>query len=313
MANNWANDGAAAGHDPNIHIDDLAAELDVDGLLFDAARLVALNGYAHECRLLPFLSPDYHREEDFLVASKHVRYGRRQRTRLMSVARSGDVGRVSLLLWVQADVDARDADMWTPLHFAALFCHEAVVHALDTWYADFRKTTSEGWTPSYLAGPNGPGIMRILERRAARLDVVGLILFIDPPAARVLVDLVRRPALPPLQRGVPTMLTSAVPFLPLLLLLLILVVYGTLLRLVLRQDVSTTRVLSYASLVSLLSGSAFTFRSYSHGTLSCQWWFVVYAVAVALVIVHAYPFPAMVLFHLLGLPLLPWRVVARRR
>jgi hypothetical protein len=33
------------------------AELEAD-LLLDAARLVALNGFAHECRLLPFLSPD---------------------------------------------------------------------------------------------------------------------------------------------------------------------------------------------------------------------------------------------------------------
>jgi hypothetical protein len=50
------------------------AELEAD-LLFDAARLVALNGFAHECRLLPFLSPDYAREEDFLVATRHLRYG----------------------------------------------------------------------------------------------------------------------------------------------------------------------------------------------------------------------------------------------
>jgi hypothetical protein len=52
------------------------AELEAD-LLFDAARLVALNGFAHECRLLPFLSPDYAREEDFLVATRHLRYGPR--------------------------------------------------------------------------------------------------------------------------------------------------------------------------------------------------------------------------------------------
>jgi ankyrin repeat protein len=79
-------------------------------LLFDAARLVALNGYAHECRLLPFLSPDYHREEDFLVATRHLRYGPKQRARLMSLARGGDARRVSLLLSlllkVRADVIA---------------------------------------------------------------------------------------------------------------------------------------------------------------------------------------------------------------
>jgi hypothetical protein len=60
---------------PSIATPTAVAGLHDADLLFDAARLVALNGFAHECRLLPFLSPDYAREEDFLVATRHVRYG----------------------------------------------------------------------------------------------------------------------------------------------------------------------------------------------------------------------------------------------
>jgi ankyrin repeat protein len=97
------------------------------GLLFDAARLVALNGYAHECRLLPFLSPDYHREEDFLIATKHVRYGPMKRTRLMSLARKGDEVRVRRLMRVGADVLAKDQWNQTVLELACEGGLDAVV------------------------------------------------------------------------------------------------------------------------------------------------------------------------------------------
>jgi hypothetical protein len=91
--------------------------LPVSGLevgLLDVGRFVALNGYAHECRLLPFLSRSFRREEDFLVACKHVRYGGKQRTRLMSLAGGGDVDRVTLLLKVGADVEARERGRLSP-------------------------------------------------------------------------------------------------------------------------------------------------------------------------------------------------------
>jgi hypothetical protein len=107
--------------------------LPVSGLevgLLDVGRFVALNGYAHECRRLPFLSRALRREEDFLIACKHVRYGGKQRTRLMSLARLGDVERVALLLRVRADVEARDKGGWRPLHLASVRGHEAVVRQL---------------------------------------------------------------------------------------------------------------------------------------------------------------------------------------
>jgi uncharacterized protein len=97
---------------------EVAGLLDESDLLFDAARLVALNGFARECRLLPFLSPDYAREEDFLVATRHVKYGPYGRTRLMSAAYHGDSARVRSLLRTGADLWARDSRGQTALHWA---------------------------------------------------------------------------------------------------------------------------------------------------------------------------------------------------
>jgi ankyrin repeat protein len=107
---------------PPVFVDGLEADL-----LFDAARLVALNGYADACKLLPFLSPDFLREDDFLIATKHVRYGGKQRTRLMSLARKGDEVRVRRLMRVGADVLAKDQWNQTVLELACMGGLESVV------------------------------------------------------------------------------------------------------------------------------------------------------------------------------------------
>jgi ankyrin repeat protein len=98
--------------------------------LLDVGRVVALNGYADACKLLPFLSRDFLREDDFLIATKHVRYGPKKRTRLMSLARKGDEVRVARLLRVIADIEARDAKQWRPLHLASKAGHAPVVRFL---------------------------------------------------------------------------------------------------------------------------------------------------------------------------------------
>ena len=145
--------------------------LPVSGLevgLLDVGRFVALNGYAHECRLLPFLSRAFRREEDFLVACKHVRYGGKQRTRLMSLAIQGDVDRVSLLLKVGADVDARDAGGWTPLHWASATGRETVVRLLLDKGADVNATKTFGKTPLHIASERGhASIVRLLREAGA--------------------------------------------------------------------------------------------------------------------------------------------------
>ncbi len=149
--------------------------LPVSGLeigLLDVGRFVALNGYAHECRLLPFLSRSFRREEDFLVACKHVRYGgKRQRTRLMSLAQLGDVDRVTLLLKVGADVEARDADGYRPLHIASTNGRGSVVRQLLERGADVRATTTDGWTPLHVASQEGhQSVVRLLLDRGADVN-----------------------------------------------------------------------------------------------------------------------------------------------
>ena len=99
-------------------------------LLLDAGRVVALNDYAEELRLLPFLSRSFHREEELLIATKRVHYGSKKRTRLHSLARKGDLARVRLLLKVGADVNAKDEGGRTPLRYAAEKGHESVVRYL---------------------------------------------------------------------------------------------------------------------------------------------------------------------------------------
>jgi ankyrin repeat protein len=143
--------------------------LPVSGLevgLLDVGRFVALNGYAHECRLLPFLSRSFRREEDFLVACKHVRYGARQRTRLMSLARGGDVERVSLLLKVGADIEARETNGYRPLHIAILRNHVSVVRLLLEWGADVGD--AKRYPPLHFASACGcESIVRLLLERGA--------------------------------------------------------------------------------------------------------------------------------------------------
>jgi ankyrin len=102
----------------------------LEAILLDVGRVVALNGYADECRRLPFVARDFYREEDYLMATKHVRYGEKERTRLHALARKGDERRVTKLLKVGADPNAADTDGVTPLHLASFMGHESVVRLL---------------------------------------------------------------------------------------------------------------------------------------------------------------------------------------
>jgi ankyrin repeat protein len=142
--------------------------------LLDAVRVVALNGYAAECGLLAFVAPLFYAELDLLMATKHVRYGAKQRTRLMSLSWMGDAERVSFLLKVNADIEARDAGGWTPLLLASLKGHEPVVRLLLSRGADAGAALTDGATPLYAASQQGhePVVRLLLDRGA------------DPTAAR---------------------------------------------------------------------------------------------------------------------------------
>jgi ankyrin repeat protein len=136
--------------------------------LLDVGRVVALNGYADACKRLAYVASSFYLERDLLMATKHVRYGVKQRTRLMSLARKGDAERVAFLLKVGADMGARDAGGWTPLLLASWQGHEPVVRLLLDRGADTSAALPSGWTPLLLASWQGhESIVRLLLDRGA--------------------------------------------------------------------------------------------------------------------------------------------------
>jgi ankyrin repeat protein len=151
-----------------------AAPVYVCGLevgLLDVGRVVALNGYPEACKRLAFVSPSFYLERDLLMATKHVRYGKKKRTRLMSLSRAGDVERVSFLLKVWAEVEARDVWGMTALLWA---CHEgqvAVVRLLLDRGADVGARGDDGWTALHLASWKGHApVVRLLLDKGAEVD-----------------------------------------------------------------------------------------------------------------------------------------------
>jgi ankyrin repeat protein len=142
--------------------------------LLDVGRFVALSGYAPACRRLAFVARGFYREDDYLVATKYIEYGDKQRTRLMSLARKGDKRRVSLLLDVGADVNAADADGQTPLHLASSCGRTDIVRILVQRGADLDAEDARGRTALHLAS------------RGGHVDVVRLLLEVEE--GRVLLD-----------------------------------------------------------------------------------------------------------------------------
>ncbi len=150
-----------------------AAPVYVCGLevgLLDVGRVVALNGYPEACARLAFVSSSFYLERDLLMATKHVRYGRLKRTRLMSLSRKGDAERVSFLLKVGAEVGARDADGLTALHCASELGHEPLVRLLLDKGADVGARDRWGWTALHLAISEGHVAVAILLREAGATE-----------------------------------------------------------------------------------------------------------------------------------------------
>jgi ankyrin repeat protein len=123
--------------------------------LLDVGRVVALNGYPEACKRLAFVSPSFYLERDLLMATKHVRYGPLKRTRLMSLSWKGDVERVSFLLKVGAEVEARDAEGTAALHWAGRKGHASIVRLLLDKGADVKARDWHAWTPLHCAGMKG--------------------------------------------------------------------------------------------------------------------------------------------------------------
>jgi hypothetical protein len=151
--------------------DDTPAPVYVCGLevgLLDVGRVVALNGYPEACKRLAFVSSSFYLERDLLMATKRVRYGGEQRTRLMSLSRKGDAERVSFLLKVGAEVGARDRRDMTALHRASQRGQVAIVRLLLDRGADVNATTPFGRTALKLASGRGhEPIVRLLREAGA--------------------------------------------------------------------------------------------------------------------------------------------------
>jgi ankyrin repeat protein len=92
--------GGDAGPTPTAHRD-APVPVSVCGLvteLEDVGRVVALAGYGDATRRLPFVCKSLHDDDELLVATGKATYGPKERTRLMSLSRLGDVRRVTHLL-----------------------------------------------------------------------------------------------------------------------------------------------------------------------------------------------------------------------
>jgi hypothetical protein len=173
-------DGDGAPPAQRARPDDPPATVYVCGLevgLLDVGRVVALNGYPEACRRLAFVSSGFYLERDLLMATKRVRYGRRQRTRLMSLSRKGDVERVSFLLKVKAEVDAADVGGWaggsTSLHWASEKGHACVVRLLLDRGAEVNAADVGDWTPLHVASREGhASVVRLLLDRGADVGAV---------------------------------------------------------------------------------------------------------------------------------------------
>jgi ankyrin repeat protein len=142
--------------------------------LEDVGRVVALAGYGHEARRLPFLCTSLARDDELLVATRMAVYGGLGRTRLMYAARAGDVRRVTALLrprGAEDEVDATDAGGCTALHHASAAGQTEVVRLLLDKGADKDAEDGEYWRPLHYASAMGHvGVARLLLQRGAVTD-----------------------------------------------------------------------------------------------------------------------------------------------
>mmetsp|Transcript_53523 Transcript_53523/g.150362 ORF Transcript_53523/g.150362 Transcript_53523/m.150362 type:complete len:103 (+) Transcript_53523:1-309(+) len=72
-------------------------------------------------------------------------------TPLMFSSHAGSLECVRMLIWAEADVNAREEDRWTPLHFAAKEAHFEVCVALLQGRADPSARNCDDLTPLQIA------------------------------------------------------------------------------------------------------------------------------------------------------------------
>jgi len=67
----------------------------------------------------------------------------------------GNIEAVKQHLAAGTDVNAKDDNGWTPLHFAVYYGHKEIVELLITKGAEVNAKDNNGWTPLHLAAENG--------------------------------------------------------------------------------------------------------------------------------------------------------------
>jgi ankyrin repeat protein len=151
--------------------------------LEDVGRVVALAGYGHEARRLPFLCASLARDDELLVATRTAVYGPQKRTRLMYAARAGDVRRVTALLRprdAELEVDAVDPERRTALHHASASGRVEVVRLLLDKGADvdaedrcmYDKNTTMYWRPLHYASAMGhKAVVELLLAKGSAVDL----------------------------------------------------------------------------------------------------------------------------------------------
>jgi ankyrin repeat protein len=154
--------------------------------LEDVGRVVALAGFGHAARRLPFLCTCLARDEELLAATRDAVYGGLGRTRLMYAARVGAVRRVQVLLRPrEVDVDAEDVEGCTALHHASaagqtesvrlLVKAGAYVEAEDAYTLFLRHT--QYWSPLHYASAMGQaGVVRLLLGQGVKPDQTWVLL-----------------------------------------------------------------------------------------------------------------------------------------
>jgi len=89
---------------------------------------------------------------------------------LIEAARWGDLEKVKKLLDRGADVNARDKDGWTPLHWASVHGHLDVIKLLVERGADV-NASNHGWTPLHEAASRGHlNVVKFLVERGADVN-----------------------------------------------------------------------------------------------------------------------------------------------
>ena len=90
---------------------------------------------------------------------------------ILDAATDGNIEAVKKHLAAGMDVNTRDNNKWTPLHYAAYYGHKAVAELLIAEVADVNAKSDDGWTPLHDATSIGhKEIVELLLAKGANVN-----------------------------------------------------------------------------------------------------------------------------------------------